>query len=402
MPRRSAVTIARISFALVLAGALALSSPLAVAQGSRPATQPTNVLEQTLPEVQFQEQPFADVLDWLSKFLETTISVEWKELGIEKDAPISIRVRNVSVRTLLTLVLVEAGKGERECDFKLQRDGILISSARRLAGPMSARDYDLNPLLQQFESRGFKVQPDEIAAAVQGATSRGRWGKEPGAGSLVVDGNRLRVSQTERGHEEIRQLLARLEKPHEPDTPEQRQNDRTVEAFKQPTPQMRFQGEPFDQVIEYLGDYARLNFNPDWQRIEDAGIKKDAPVELSTHDQPLHEVLQSILASAAGKKPRLAYDIIGGVVWISTAEDIARGFTVRVHNVSVLVDKAKGNDAELSRFIQEHALKDSWRGAGGSAALWLIGDRLVVVQSCRGHHLVEEVLKDYRATQRRP
>lgn len=400
MPRLGSATIARVSSGVVLVCAFALPAQQARSQESRPAASPARVLDRSLPEVQFTSHPFAQVLDWLGMYTQTKIVVEWTEIGVAKDAPVSVSARNITVRTLLTLLLADAGKGERECGFKARGDTIVISSAPQLAGPISVRDYDLTPLVKQFEARGFKVQPDEIAAAVQGATNRGQWGAERGAGSLVVDARKLKVSQTERGHAEIETLLTQLDKPHSTDAAEQKRDEETLKALEQRVPEVMM--EPvFDQVIDWLAEYTQQNFFVDWPRIDDAGVKRDTRATISNRNPRLREVLDSILAEAGGKKLPLAYDIIGGVVWISTTDEIARGFTVRVHDVSALVDNAKPNDAALPHYIQEHALKESWRSAGGPAALWLIGDRLVVLQGCRGHHAVEEALKEY-LPQRRP
>jgi hypothetical protein len=65
-------------------------------------------LEKPLPEINFQGQGFADVIDFLRDVSAANIFVDWRALekaGIDKNAPVTARLRNVKLKTALDKVL---------------------------------------------------------------------------------------------------------------------------------------------------------------------------------------------------------------------------------------------------------------------------------------------------------
>src|SRR5947209_2315500 len=79
------------------------------------ATSPTRrQLASVLPEVKFDGVALAESLDFLRDVSGANITVNWKaleEAGVTRDTPINIRLRHVSLKKAMEMVLSEAGGG---------------------------------------------------------------------------------------------------------------------------------------------------------------------------------------------------------------------------------------------------------------------------------------------------
>ncbi|HTL30544.1 MAG TPA: M56 family metallopeptidase, partial [Tepidisphaeraceae bacterium] len=73
------------------------------------------LLDKQLPEVNFEAIAFGDVIDFLRDITVTNIFVNWRSLeaaGIDKNAPVTIRLQNVAFGKVLDLVLESVGGGD--------------------------------------------------------------------------------------------------------------------------------------------------------------------------------------------------------------------------------------------------------------------------------------------------
>lgn len=71
-------------------------------------------LGRIVPETKIDATPLGDALDFVRDISNANIHVDWKALeaaGVGRDATVSLHVRNVSLRKLLSLMLNEAGSG---------------------------------------------------------------------------------------------------------------------------------------------------------------------------------------------------------------------------------------------------------------------------------------------------
>jgi hypothetical protein len=71
-------------------------------------------LNTVLPELRFENITFGDAIEFLRDVSGSNIHVNWKaleEIGVGKDAQVNVRLRTVSLRKVLNLVLSEAGPG---------------------------------------------------------------------------------------------------------------------------------------------------------------------------------------------------------------------------------------------------------------------------------------------------
>jgi hypothetical protein len=84
------------------------------ASGAAPG-RTTASLNRTLPEMKFDGVALVDAIDFVRDITNANITVNWKALeaaGVTRDTVINLKLRNVSLRKALTLMLAEASGGE--------------------------------------------------------------------------------------------------------------------------------------------------------------------------------------------------------------------------------------------------------------------------------------------------
>src|SRR5436190_17297133 len=72
-------------------------------------------LNRTLPEVKFDGVALVDAVDFLRDITDANIVVNWKALeaaGVTRETLVNIKLRGVTLRKALTLILAEASAGE--------------------------------------------------------------------------------------------------------------------------------------------------------------------------------------------------------------------------------------------------------------------------------------------------
>jgi hypothetical protein len=147
----------RILASALVAGSLALASSAVPASASPGAKQALNT---TLPEVRFNGVALTDAIDFLRDVSGANLVVNWKaleEAGIAKDTQLNIRLRGVSFKKALSMVLAEAGGGD-----KLTYDvdeGVIQVTTRELADErMITRVYPVQDLITEIPD--FTDAPD--------------------------------------------------------------------------------------------------------------------------------------------------------------------------------------------------------------------------------------------------
>jgi hypothetical protein len=95
-------------------------------------------LEKRLPEINFQGQGFADVIDFIRDVSGANIFVDWRALekaGIKKDAPVTARLKDVKFRTALDKILESIGTEKVKVGWKADQGVITIAPGGAEAGP---------------------------------------------------------------------------------------------------------------------------------------------------------------------------------------------------------------------------------------------------------------------------
>lgn len=115
--------------------------------------------------------------------------------------------------------------------------------------------------------------------------------------------------------------------------------DREVrKLLKQVGPELRFDNTEFSEVIDKLRALTGLNIVPNWSALEASAIEKDAEVTLHlTTGVSWEKALNLILDEVGAGEVDLAFEVDGGVISISTKDDLSRRTIVRVYNVQDLL-----------------------------------------------------------------
>jgi hypothetical protein len=142
-------------------------------------------LNRNLPELNFSGVAFSDAIDFLRDVSGTNIHVDWRALevaGVGKDTVVNLRLRSVSMRKILTLLLNEAAGGGPLLTF-YPSEGVIEITTREVADrQMFTRVYPIEDLIMEvpdFVGPDFNI--------TQANTGGGRGGG--GGGGQLLQGN---------------------------------------------------------------------------------------------------------------------------------------------------------------------------------------------------------------------
>jgi hypothetical protein len=134
------------------------------------------LLNKRLPEVKFDNVALADVIDFLRDVTGANVHVDWRSFeaaGIDKNAQVSLRLRNVKFSTVLDTVLSEFTTPERKVSYKLLDNIILIAVHEELpatAGQPQARVQDSQSRVVVVNNlRDLCVDPDAMTVVAIGS-----------------------------------------------------------------------------------------------------------------------------------------------------------------------------------------------------------------------------------------
>ncbi len=106
--------------------------------------------------------------------------------------------------------------------------------------------------------------------------------------------------------------------------------------LEEPIPDVSFQEQPFETIIDWMGELSQINMSVDWEDLENNGIERDKPVTLDLANLPFRTVLREILTQVGGEV-RLAFDISDGLLKIATKEKLDRDKEIRVYDINDLL-----------------------------------------------------------------
>lgn len=197
--------------------------------------------EQT--EVSFADNPLHEALDYLEDLHKIEITVDKRALEAEsvpEDAPISLKISGVTLKSVLRLVLAPLG-----LDYVIQNETLMITSQERAAEFFETRVYTVRRLkgmtpAELDEIIRATIEPESWSSIKQAGDTPTKAGealsRTPGAegaggggmgggGPSNTEGNirhtreTLVIRQTQRVHDEIVDLLNQLEKSTEQQEP---------------------------------------------------------------------------------------------------------------------------------------------------------------------------------------
>ena len=121
----------------------------AAAQTGR-AVSTLELLNRRVPDANFTDAPFRDVMDWIAELTGANVWVRWQVLedaGIDPDTPITIKAKNLRLSQVLWMVMNEAGGNDLKLSYRAQGNSILLSTEENLGTEMVVKIYDLRDML---------------------------------------------------------------------------------------------------------------------------------------------------------------------------------------------------------------------------------------------------------------
>ena len=118
-------------------------------------------LDRALPEVTFDGVGFSDVIDFLRDVSGANVFVNWKSLegaGVDKNAPVTAKLRNIKFSKALSIILESVGGGTTKLGYTIDDGVISVSTQEDLAKNTITRVYDIRDLI--IDIPNFTDAPD--------------------------------------------------------------------------------------------------------------------------------------------------------------------------------------------------------------------------------------------------
>lgn len=168
-------------------------------------------------------------------------------------------------------------------------------------------------------------------------------------------------------------------------------------------PDSAFNGVGLDDAIDYLRDVSGATFDVNWEALQAAGVKKDAPVTIKLSNVKFPRALQLVLESVGGKQARLHASPEDGRILVTTWDDyVARYTEERDYDVHDLIGPAEAGHKPVAGddfvgLIQDSIAPASWVSAGGKPGVIKEKEgRLSVIQTRENHRLIEDLIGQVR------
>jgi hypothetical protein len=199
-------------------------------------------VQQTIVDADFEDVGLEEAVTSLGDRYDVNILVNWDALemaAIERDAPVNIRLKQVSLAVVLDAILGQVGAGECELGYEAMRGVLTVSSREDLSLYHSTRAYHVGRLLAKEHSllRYGKLQglgfcnwsppeysmadiarfdgPDALLMLIVNVIDPDSWQINGGkVGTIWAYGDVLVVSHVRSAHLEIEKLLAFLRTAH--------------------------------------------------------------------------------------------------------------------------------------------------------------------------------------------
>ena len=190
----------RLAAVMIVAVGLIGSAVPASAQAVR-----GRALDRVLPEMKFTGVTFGDAIEFIRDVAGVNIHVNWKALeaeGVTADTPINIRLRSVTLRKVMNLLLSEASGGDNLTWYVDQ--GVVEVTTREMADKkMYTKVYPIHDLIMDvpdFVGPNFSLQSaSDQASQTGGGGSGGLFGQS--GDSSRDDDDEKATTRDERGQQ---------------------------------------------------------------------------------------------------------------------------------------------------------------------------------------------------------
>jgi hypothetical protein len=108
--------------------------------------------------------------------------------------------------------------------------------------------------------------------------------------------------------------------------------ERVQRVFRTAFPDQHFERVTLIDMLSLYHDLTNIPIVVSWPALQKGGVTRDKPVTITLKDVTLAEALSALLDSVSNEEARIAYDEVGGVIYISTKD--ALGVNAKGHDVA--------------------------------------------------------------------
>lgn len=201
-------------------------------------------------------------------------------------------------------------------------------------------------------------------------------------------------------------------------------------ALQTVLPEVRFQEMPLEACVEWMAEAIGVNVHVQWAQLEWQGAAREQPVRLHVRNLTAARVLRLILDDL--EDAAVDFDVLDGVVMVSTSDALSRRMTTEVYDVRdvllmvaerpvpavqappPMVTPGQGGspplppavtyeavaepaDERLVSLLEATLSPDEWEVNGGAGAMRVANGILVVRQQHSVHNEIKKLLADLRA-----
>jgi beta-lactamase regulating signal transducer with metallopeptidase domain len=191
-------------------------------------------MDRILPELKFDGVPFADVMESLRDQTNVNLLVDWRALeaaGIDRNTPVTTRVRNVKFSKALRIILDHVGGDIVKLGYAIDGNILNVSTADSLAKDTVTRVYDIRDIIIEVpdyvaEKTAPQTRPtdpaktraqyiEQVTDLIKETVDADSWRENGGSvGSLRELQGQLIITQTQENQRSIALLLDQLRETH--------------------------------------------------------------------------------------------------------------------------------------------------------------------------------------------
>jgi hypothetical protein len=347
----------------------------------------TDALERPA-DVAAVEMPLKDVMHYLTERYAVPLILyahKLEEASVSLDTPITKKLRGLSLRSLLRLILKDL-----ELTYVVREGAIFITTPDDAESKEATVAYAVSDLEPVSPPGELHALPDIIPACIRPDS----WGFSGPSGIALTDHGWLIFRQTSDVHEQVAALLQELReclnRPEQFGSVSVLQNAKKEAEFRAALDQpiaLDVKGIPLKDIVLYFHEALNVPIMMSAKKMEEASVSQDTPVTIDLPRAAARQQLEAVLLPL-----QLDFVIRDEVLQITTTEDVESQLDVRIYDARHLAADAKQGD-ELREEILETVLPRSWDTTGGPGNVEVFRNLLIVSQTRRGHEALEQFLK---------
>ena len=310
--------------------------------------------------VDFHDKPLERVLATLSERHQLPLVVQWDQIGVYRNASITISADEESVAQILYDVM-----DDRPIMYGIAGPQIIVSK-RHAIDWCCTWFYDVRDLVDERAEFGSDDLIEVITTNVEPDT----WDDVGGPGTLAtLNGNWLVVSQSPDVQYQVQQVLSRMRAILHPGSEVDRlclspadDVSLAVEEALDREVTLKYAEAPLSDVCDDLSRRLKVPVRLRRRALKEAAVMPDQPVSIDLPPLPLRDALALLL-----EQHQLTFDPRGEVLYITTQDDADSSLLTRIIDVRHLISPGAGGMDEytLIELMNTCIEPDSWGPRGG-------------------------------------